>query len=110
MKKRFLLGSLIGMLLLSTGCSSPKEKAQNWKLYTAITSNNLQGVREVLQSGETIPFLDLGYYELSTDPNGGTKKEGRALALAMEFSDDKVVSALIKAGAPVSNCSSKSQP
>ncbi|MCQ4635522.1 ankyrin repeat domain-containing protein [Anaerovorax odorimutans] len=105
MHKRNIIGGIIIMMAFTVGCTPRQQHEQNWKLYSAVTSNNLQGVKEVVQSNKTIDFLDLGDYEITPYAfrDGKPKKDGRALALALQDSDDAVAGALIEAGAPASD-------
>ena len=105
MRKRILLGGMIIMTFLMMGCFSKSQDLQKEKLAYAITSSNLQGVKEVVRSGEAIDFSDLGYYEITPYAfrDGKPQKDGRALALALEDSDDAVAGALLEAGAPASD-------
>ena len=63
--KRLITIALSGsVLLLSlTSCGFLQKEEQKWKMYVAVTGNNLQGVREVLRQEPDLDLGKLGYSE-----------------------------------------------
>lgn len=94
--KRLITIALSGsVLLLSlTSCGFLQKEGQKWKMYVAVTGNNLQGVREVLRQE---PDLDLGKLGYSESTPFRIKDE-RALAIAFSGSDDRVIQELLEKG------------
>ena len=94
--KRLITIALSGsVLLLSlTSCGFLQKEGQKWKMYVAVTGNNLQGVREVLRQE---PDLDLGKLGYSESTPFRIKDE-RALAIAFSGSDDRVIRELLEKG------------
>ncbi len=102
-----LIGGMIGTMLLTVGCSPKSQEPRLEKLAYAITCNNLQGVKEVLESGKDV---DLSNSDTIVGKNEGWTYFGEdnrtplAIALTSDYTDGEVTEALIRAGAPLDNC------
>lgn len=88
-----LVAIILLYLFLFTGCTDEKNQFE-MKLYIAITSNNLEAVREVLDEDVAIDYENLSFSE----PTPFRNSDSRALALALSCADEVVVKELLNSG------------
>ena len=91
----------LAVALCLCGCQSESEKEDGKKLFMAITTNNVQGVREALRN----PHINLEKLPVKEFSNFRQWKEKRALAFAIDnnTANAEIVEMLIDAGADVNS-------
>lgn len=78
-------------LLALVGCSGMQNSTET-KLFYSITTNNLEGVLEVINGKETIDYENLPY----TATTDFKEDDSRALAIAIDLQNAEIVEALLK--------------